>query len=83
MTCGFSSGRGGAGNTFGNIRGNTERRVDRDPGAPVGVGVPGFRARPQVRNVLRWYELYIVTFIVLSVVVLWLIAALLLLPAMM
>jgi hypothetical protein len=28
-----------AGNIIGNIRSNTERRVDRDPGVLVGVGV--------------------------------------------
>lgn len=43
---------------------------------------PGFRARPRTRNYLRWYETYVLLFILLSIVVMWLLAGLLLLPAM-
>ncbi|MFD7023433.1 hypothetical protein [Promicromonospora sukumoe] len=41
---------------------------------------PGFRSRPDVRNMPRWYELYVVAFIVVSVVALWLLASMLVLP---
>lgn len=43
---------------------------------------PGFRSRPQVGNVLRWYETYMVFFIVLSTAAMWLFALLVILPAM-
>lgn len=43
---------------------------------------PGFRARPRAVNARRWYELYIVVFIAMSVIVLWLCALLFVLPAM-
>ena len=43
---------------------------------------PGFRERPRLANASRWYEVYIISFIILSVVVFWLFALLLLLPDM-
>lgn len=43
---------------------------------------PGFRARPHMGNLFRWYELYIILFIFLSVAVLWSCALLFVLPAM-
>lgn len=42
---------------------------------------PGFRKPPEPRNFWRWYETYIVLFIVASIGVMWLGAGLLLLPA--
>ena len=44
------------------------------------VGV-GFRARPRPGNFFRWYETYIVLFILVSVIVMWVLAVLFLLPA--
>ncbi|MFJ8020516.1 hypothetical protein [Streptomyces sp. NPDC096311] len=41
----------------------------------------GFRARPRSGNLLRWYETYVLLFIVVSVVTMWLLAGLFLLPA--
>ncbi|WP_234542349.1 hypothetical protein [Streptomyces shenzhenensis] len=43
---------------------------------------PGFRKRPRPGNFPRWYETYVLLFIVVSVIAMWLIAALFLLPAM-
>jgi hypothetical protein len=43
------------------------------------VGV-GFRSRPNRRNFLRWYETYIVLFIVLSVVLVWALSLVLIVP---
>ncbi|MEV0938161.1 hypothetical protein ACIBMX_41350 [Streptomyces phaeochromogenes] len=43
---------------------------------------PGFRKRPRTRNFLRWYETYVLAFIVTSILVMWLLAVLFLLPAM-
>ena len=43
---------------------------------------PGFRKRPQPGNFLRWYETYVLLFILVSVITMWVIAALFLLPAM-
>lgn len=43
---------------------------------------PGFRKRPRPGNFLRWYETYVLLFILVSVITMWLIAALFLLPAM-
>lgn len=43
---------------------------------------PGFRARPRVANVPRWYEFYIILFILLTTMVLWVLAAVFLVPAM-
>lgn len=42
----------------------------------------GFRTRPRPRNLYRWYETYVVAFIIASITVMWLLAGLLLLPAM-
>ncbi|MEE1754581.1 hypothetical protein [Streptomyces sp. SP18CS02] len=41
---------------------------------------PGFRKRPQVRNLFRWYETYIVAFIVTATVFAWVGTVQLLLP---
>jgi hypothetical protein len=46
------------------------------------VVYPGFRSRPKVGNAHRWYELYIILFILLSTVVLWVLAWVYVLPAM-
>jgi hypothetical protein len=43
---------------------------------------PGFRSPARPRNILRWYELYTVFGIMLSAVVFWLFAVLVLLPSM-
>ncbi|MFD9131835.1 hypothetical protein ACFVZA_05275 [Streptomyces bottropensis] len=43
---------------------------------------PGFRDRPRSRNFFRWYETYVVLFILASLVVMWVLAVGLLLPAM-
>ncbi|MFF4208762.1 hypothetical protein ACFYZE_05160 [Streptomyces sp. NPDC001796] len=43
---------------------------------------PGFRKRPRPGNFLRWYETYVLLFIVVSVITMWVLAALFLLPAM-
>jgi amino acid transporter len=43
---------------------------------------PGFRRPPEPRNLWRWYETYIVLFIVASIGFMWLGAGILLLPAM-
>jgi hypothetical protein len=42
----------------------------------------GFRRPPQVRNLFRWYETYIVLFIASSMVFMWVYAYTLILPAM-
>jgi uncharacterized iron-regulated membrane protein len=42
---------------------------------------PGFREQPRVGNIWRWYETYIIAFIVASVTFMWLGAGLILLPA--
>lgn len=39
-----------------------------------------FRARPKIHNVFRWYETYVVAFIIVSIVVMWSLVASLLLP---
>jgi hypothetical protein len=41
---------------------------------------PGFRKRPRPGNLLRWYETYLVLFVSFSVVVMWMLAALFVLP---
>jgi lysylphosphatidylglycerol synthetase-like protein (DUF2156 family) len=41
----------------------------------------GFRARPRTGNFFRWYETYVMAFIVVSIFVMWLLASLLILPA--
>lgn len=43
---------------------------------------PDFRKRPRPGNFLRWYETYVLLFILVSVITMWVLAALLLLPAM-
>jgi hypothetical protein len=43
---------------------------------------PGFRKRPRPGNFLRWYETYVLLFIVVSVITMWVLAAFFLLPAM-
>lgn len=43
---------------------------------------PGFRSRPDLRNLPRWYEVYVVAFIALSILVLWILALVVVLPAM-
>jgi hypothetical protein len=43
---------------------------------------PGFRARPRTGNAFRWYEFYVLLFIWVSMVTMWLLAGLLVLPAM-
>lgn len=42
---------------------------------------PGFRARPRTGNFFRWYETYVMAFIIVSILVMWLLASLLILPA--
>jgi len=42
----------------------------------------GFRARPHTGNVFRWYEAYVLAFILVSTIAMWLFAWLLVLPAM-
>jgi len=42
---------------------------------------PGFRRAPDPRNFWRWYETWIVGFIVVSIVVMWALAAVVVLPA--
>ncbi|MFF9046454.1 hypothetical protein [Streptomyces parvulus] len=41
---------------------------------------PGFRKRPRSRNLFRWYETYVLLFILSSIIVMWLLAAFLILP---
>nr|WP_282547626.1 hypothetical protein [Streptomyces rochei] len=43
---------------------------------------PGFRTRPRPGNFFRWYETYVVLFILVSVITMWVLAAVFLLPAM-
>lgn len=43
---------------------------------------PGFRARPSAGNVFRWYELYVLMYVWASVIAMWLLAELLVLPVM-
>jgi lysylphosphatidylglycerol synthetase-like protein (DUF2156 family) len=43
---------------------------------------PGFRKRPRTGNFARWYETYVLLFILVSVVTMWVLAAFFLLPAM-
>jgi hypothetical protein len=43
---------------------------------------PGFRKRPQVRNLLRWYETYVISFIVVTIGILWILVSALILPGM-
>ncbi|CAM5310512.1 hypothetical protein [Streptomyces fumanus] len=41
---------------------------------------PGFRERPKPGNLFRWYETYVLTFILVSIITMWSLAGLLLLP---
>ncbi|WP_327318148.1 hypothetical protein [Streptomyces sp. NBC_01235] len=41
---------------------------------------PGFRQRPRLRNISRWYETYVLLFILISIVTLWTLAAVFVLP---
>ncbi|MFJ9584121.1 hypothetical protein [Streptomyces acidicola] len=43
---------------------------------------PGFRKRPRPGNLLRWYETYVLMFILVSVVTMWVLAGLFVLPVM-
>ncbi|MFD9936119.1 hypothetical protein ACFWZ6_23660 [Streptomyces massasporeus] len=43
---------------------------------------PGFRKRPRPGNFLRWYETYVLLFILVSVITTWVLAASFLLPSM-
>jgi hypothetical protein len=43
---------------------------------------PGFRKSPRLRNFYRWYETYIIVFIVASIIFLWCCTLNLILPAM-
>lgn len=42
---------------------------------------PEFRKRPNPRNFIRWYETYVLSFIVASLIVMWSLAGVFLLPA--
>ncbi|MPY58488.1 hypothetical protein FNH08_15315 [Streptomyces spongiae] len=42
----------------------------------------GFRERPRPSNLFRWYETYVLLFILVSVVTMWCLAGFFLLPAM-
>ncbi|MFJ6605695.1 hypothetical protein [Streptomyces lydicus] len=42
----------------------------------------GFRERPRVGNILRWYETYIVLFIVVSMIAMWTLAGVFVFPVM-
>ncbi|NMO50924.1 hypothetical protein HH310_06925 [Actinoplanes sp. TBRC 11911] len=44
------------------------------------IAYRGFRQRPKLRNLFRWYETYILLFIIGSVVFVWVYASTLLLP---
>ncbi|MBQ1091062.1 hypothetical protein KBY47_18310 [Streptomyces sp. B93] len=41
---------------------------------------PGFRKRPKPENFFRWYETYVVAFILISIITMWSLASLLMLP---
>jgi hypothetical protein len=43
---------------------------------------PGYRKRPNPRNFFRWYETYVVAFILCSITIMWTLCAIFLLPAM-
>ncbi|MEU0603347.1 hypothetical protein ABZ484_34740 [Streptomyces sp. NPDC006393] len=46
------------------------------------VVAPGFRSRPRPGHLWRWYETYMVLFILVSVAAMWVLAGFYLLPAM-
>lgn len=41
---------------------------------------PGFRSRPNLRNLPRWYEVYVAVFIVFSIIGLWILTIAVVLP---
>jgi hypothetical protein len=43
---------------------------------------PGFRRRPRSSNLFRWYETYVSLFIIVSVITMWSLAGVFILPAM-
>jgi len=43
---------------------------------------PGFRERPRRNNLFRWYETYVLLFILVSITTMWILAGFLLLPTM-
>ncbi|MGN9793567.1 hypothetical protein ACTMTU_21040 [Streptomyces sp. OZ13] len=43
---------------------------------------PGFRKRPKSNNFLRWYETYVLLFILASIIIMWALAGIYLLPVM-
>ncbi|WP_246296196.1 hypothetical protein OG879_11565 [Streptomyces caniferus] len=43
---------------------------------------PGFRKRPRPGNLLRWYETYVLLFIIVSMITMWILAESFILPAM-
>lgn len=45
------------------------------------VVYPGFRSRPRIQNFFRWYESYIVLFIIATVLAMWILAEAVLIPA--
>jgi hypothetical protein len=45
------------------------------------VVYPGFRQRPRSKNLLRWHETYIILFIIGTCASIWIVASLLLIPA--
>ncbi|WP_448333262.1 hypothetical protein [Streptomyces sp. DSM 41534] len=46
------------------------------------IVAPGFRKRPNPGNLFRWYETYLLLFITVSVITMWVLAGIFLLPAM-
>lgn len=42
---------------------------------------PGFRKRPRPGNLLRWYETYVLLFIIFSVILMWILSGILVIPA--
>ncbi|NIY67302.1 hypothetical protein SMALB_5355 [Streptomyces malaysiensis] len=46
------------------------------------IVAPGFRKRPNPGNLFRWYETYLLLFILASVITMWVLAGIFLLPAM-
>jgi uncharacterized membrane protein len=41
---------------------------------------PGFRSPPRLRNFYRWYETYVIVFIVASIITIWVLGEVLLIP---
>lgn len=46
------------------------------------IVAPGFRKRPRSNNFLRWYETYVLLFIFISMVTMWVLAGVYILPNM-